>query len=356
MALELPPLARMAKVSLAAAAALALAAYGICFLIPPTFTGRTSFVSPQPQQSQAAAALASLGALSNLAGGAMAGRTTADQYVGLMQSQTVATRMVERFKLKELYDVKYLSDARKILANRSRILAGKKDGLITVEVDDHKPELAAEMANAYVEELRALTNGLALSEAQQRRAFFDTQLKQARRDLTTAQLKLQKTGITSAALKATPQAAVEAFAKTRAEISATEVRLSMLQRRLTAQAPEVQAQQSALASLRAQLAAQERAGDDGSDQNYVTALREFKYQELMTEIYARQFESARIDEAREGTLIQVVDRATVPDRRSKPQRMLVASATFVVALILIPLGWLGVAALRSQRRQVGPSY
>jgi uncharacterized protein involved in exopolysaccharide biosynthesis len=85
-------------------------------------------------------------------------------------------------------------------------------------------------------------------------------------------------------------------------------------------------------------------------------LREFKYQELMTEIYARQFESARIDEAREGTLIQVVDRATVPDRRSKPQRMLVASATFVVALILIPLGWLGVAALRSQRRQVGPSY
>lgn len=345
MMMNLPHLPRVAKVSIASAAALALTAYGICFLVPPTFTGRTTFITPQPQQNQAASALASLGALSGFMGGSLGNRTSADQYVALMLSDTVTGRLVERFKLQELYDTKFPSDARKSLISRSRIVPGKKDGMISVEVDDRTPERAAELANAYVEELRKLTNGLALSEAQQRRVFFEAQLKQARQDLTTAQLRLQKTGFNAAALKAAPQAEADAFAKTRAEAAAAEVRLSMLKRRLTSQAPEVQSQESALAALRAQLASQERAGTDNSGQDYVSALREFKYQELLMEIYARQFETARMDEAREGALIQVVDRATPPDRRSKPQRMLVAAATFVVALILIPGLWIGSAML-----------
>lgn len=345
-----PAMRRIGVQSLAGAVVIAAVTYGLCFLIPPTFTARTTFITPQQQQNPALSALASIGALSGLAGGALGTRTTADQYVSLMQSNAVSDRLVERFKLRELYDVKYLSDARRTLADRSRVWAGKRDGLITVEVDDRDPERAAQIANAYVEELHTLSNGLALSEAQQRRKFFEAQWQQARKDLAAAQARLQSTGFTAAALRATPASQAEAYGRTRAAISAAEVQLSLLRQRLSPDAPEVQAQQTALATLRAQLAAQERESSaPGADQDYVGALREFKYQEVLSEIYARQFEAARVDEAREGTLIQVVDRATPPERRSKPQRLLIAGAAFIVALVVLP----AVLVLRSRLRLAG---
>lgn len=308
--------------------------YGVSMLLPPTFTAKSTIVSPQQQQSSAASALASLGALAGVGGGS-AIRSPADQYISIMQSATVSNRIVERFKLVDLYDVKFLEDARKRLLDNVRIAAGKKDNLIFIEVDDRDPARAAEMANAYVAELRQVTNSLALTEAQQRRVFFEQQLVQTKEALKTAQAQVQSTGFTAGALKSEPKAAAEAYARTKAAVAAAEVKLESLRRTLTESAPEIQQVQAMLASLRGQLSQYERPMESSGNQDYVSAYREFKYQEALFEIYAKQFELARMDEAREGALIQVLDPATKPERRSKPKRAFIAAGTLAAVGLLL---------------------
>ena len=116
--------------------AVGLAALGLSFLIAPTFTARTSFLPPQQQQSAASAALSQLGALSGLAASAAGLKNPSDQYVALLKSAVVADRLIDRFKLMELYEVKFREDVRKTLSASTRISAGK-DGLLTVEVSTH---------------------------------------------------------------------------------------------------------------------------------------------------------------------------------------------------------------------------
>ena len=308
-------------------------ALGVAFLLPKTYTAKTSFLPPQQQQSSGGAALAQLGALAALAGGAGATKTPADQYVALMQSETVLDRLIDRFQLMQVYDAEYRFEARKELSKNVRINVGKKDGLITVEADDEAPARAAELANAHVEELRRLAANLALTEAQVRRVFFEEQLKQTRDRLTKAQQDLQGSGFNQGALKAEPKAAAEGYARLRAEVTSAEVRLQTLRRNLTDTAPEVQQQQTMLGALRGQLAALERSSDLGGSADYVSKFREFKYQETLFELFSRQYELARMDESREGGLIQVVDPATVPEWKSKPKRGLIAVGAALGALL-----------------------
>lgn len=306
------------------------------YLIQPTFTARTTFLPPQQQQSSTAAALASLGALAGLAGGAGGIKTPGDQYVSLLSSVNVEDRIVERFKLMELYEAKFRFEARKTLKENVRISLGKKDGLITVEADDKDPQLAAEIANQYVTELRRLTSELALTEAQQRRAFFEGQLKNSRAKLAEAQQALQRGGFNAGALKAEPKAAAENFAQIKAQLTGAEVRLQALRRTLTDSAPEVQQQASLVGALQGQLLKLEGTAENASGSDYVGRYREYKYQEALFELFSKQFELARLDESREGGLIQVVDVATPPERKSKPKRaMLAISGTALSALALV---------------------
>ncbi len=301
----------------------ALLGYGATYLIDPTFRATATFLPPQQQQSGIASALASLGAVAGLAGGAAAIKSPADQYVALMQSTTVSDRLIDQFKLMQVYKARYRAEAQKILAKATVIVAGKKDGLITVDVDDTDPARAAAIANAYVDELRRLTSTLAVSEAQQRRVFFEGQLQDTKRKLTQAQIALQESGFNSGALKATPQAAAEAYAKAHAEETAAEVRLETLRNSRTDSSVEVQQATAAVQALREQLRQLEQANPDSAHgPDYVTKYREYKYQETLFELLARQYESARFDEAREGALIQVVDTAKPPERKIKPLRMI----------------------------------
>ncbi|HEU5295871.1 MAG TPA: Wzz/FepE/Etk N-terminal domain-containing protein [Burkholderiaceae bacterium] len=324
------------KLLVVAPLAAGLVALGITYLIAPTFTATTTFLPPQQQQSAAASVLAQLGPLAGLAGVAGAVRTPADQYVALMQSVTVSDRVIEQFKLMQEYDVDYRMDARKALANNVRIAVGKKDGLITVDVDDKSPQRAAAMANQYVDELRRLTGTIAITEAQQRRLFFEHQLQQTKDKLIAAQQALQASGFSQGAIKAEPKAAAEGYAKLRAEVTAAEVRLQTTRGTLADDTPEVRQQQAALAALRAQLARLEQASDISGGPDYVSKYREFKYQETLFDLFAKQYELARVDESREGALIQVVDPATPPEKKSKPKRALTAvAATLAVALLLV---------------------
>jgi uncharacterized protein involved in exopolysaccharide biosynthesis len=294
------------------------------YLIPPSFTARTSFFPPQQQQGGVSSALASLGALAGAAGAAGGLRNIGDQYLVLVQSMTVADRMIDRFDLMKVYDEKLRVDAQFGLARNTRVNLGKKDSLISLEVDDHDPKRAADLANAYVEELRALTARLALTEAQQRRVFFEGQLSKARDQLTQAQSALQGSGVTASAIKAEPRATADGFAKLKADATAAAVRLQVLQRSLATDSYEVQQQSATVAALQAELAKLGRADAAGDQTGYIGAYREFKYREALFDLLARQYEAAKIDESRDGGQLQLVDVAKIPERKSKPKRSLFA--------------------------------
>lgn len=301
-----------------------LAALGISFAIPPTFTAKTQFLPPQQQQSAAASMLASLGALGGLAGAATGLKNPADQYVAFMKSVSVQDALIDRFRLIEKYDAKLKTDARLALTSNLRITSGK-DGLISVEVDDEDPTFAADLANAHVEELRKLLSRLAVTEAQQRRMFFEKQLEQTKDNLAKADLALKSSGINSSVLKSSPASAVEAVARLKAGISVQEVKLGAMRNYLTENSPEFKQALSELGSLKAQLAKAEKEepADRGSS-DYVSRYREFKYQETMFELFAKQFELAKVDESREGAVIQVLDTAEPPERKTKPKKALIA--------------------------------
>ena len=323
---------------------------GASFLMTPVYTARTVFISPQPQSNSVSTALASLGSLSGLAGAVGGIKSTADQYVALMQSVTVADNIIDQFKLIALYEARFKSDARRILANRVRITVGKKDGLIAVEVDDGEPQRAAEMANAFVEELRRFSNGFALTEAQQRRTFFEGQLRETRDKLSAAQLKVQRSGFNPGAIRSEPKAAAEAYGRTKAEISSAEVRLQTIRRGFAENTPEVQQQLTALNGLRAQLSKLETPLASIGDADYISAYRDFKYEETLFEVYSRQFELAKLDESRESTQLQVVDVATAPERRSKPQRSMItalsaAGGLFIGGIVVV------FAVVQARRRR-----
>ena len=160
-----------------------LTALGVSFLVTPTFTAKTGFLPPQQQNSMAASMLNSLGALGGLAGAAAGIKNPADQYVAFMKSVTLQDALIDRFELMARYEAEYRTSARVALEGNSRIASGK-DGIITVEVDDTDPQLAADMANAYVTQLDILMSRLAVTEAQQRRQFFELQLETTKQKLT----------------------------------------------------------------------------------------------------------------------------------------------------------------------------
>ena len=301
-----------------------LAALGISYAIPPTFTAKTQFLPPQQQQSAAASMLASLGALGGLGGAATGLKNPADQYVAFMKSVSVQDALIDRFKLIEKYEAKLKTDARLALTSNLRIASGK-DGLISIEVDDEDPKFAADLANAHVEELRKLLSRLAVTEAQQRRMFFEKQLEQSKDNLAKADLALKSSGINSSVLKSSPASAVEAVARLKAGISVQEVKLGAMRNYLTENSPEFKQALSELGSLKAQLAKAEKEepADKGAS-DYVSRYREFKYQETMFELFAKQFELAKVDESREGAVIQVLDIAEPPERKAKPKKALIA--------------------------------
>lgn len=329
------PLVEHWKLWLLGSLAIGLAALGFAFLMTPSYTARTTFLPPQQQQSGLASALASLGGLAGLASAAGGIKSPADQYVALMQSVSATDRLIDQFELMKIYEADYRFEARKALEQNTRIAIGKKDGLISIEVDDKSPQRAAEMANAYVEELRRLTSELAVSEAQQRRMFFEKELKDARDQLAKAQQALEASGFNVGALRAEPKAAAESYARLRAEITAAEVRLQVLRGTLAESAPEVQRQAAQLSALRSQLARLERSATDDAGPDYLSKYREFKYRETLFELFARQYELARVDESREGALIQVVDVALPPEYKSKPKRALIAVGATMVGLLLL---------------------
>ena len=318
--------------------AVGLTALGISYTVAPTFTATTKFLPPQQQQSAAAGMLASLGALGGLAGAATGIKNPSDQYLAFMKSNAVQDALISRFKLMDRYEQKYQVTSRKQLEANSKFASGK-DGIITVEVDDKDPRFAADLANAYVEELSNLTNRLALTEAQQRRQFFEQKLNETKVNLTKSEQALRASGVDASVLKNNPQAAVTVVAELQARIVAQEVKLASMRGYLAETAPEFRQAQTELQAFRSQLAKAEQSSaktTKSGDGDYVERYRNFKYDETLFELFAKQYEIARVDESREGAVIQVIDPATPPELKSKPKKALIALlATLASGFILL---------------------
>lgn len=340
-----------AKLLILGPLAAGLVALGIAFQIPPTFTATTKFLPPQQQQSGAAAMLANLGALGGLAGAATGLKNPGDQYVAFLKSRSVLDALVMRFKLQERYGAELRSDAVEALEANSQVSSGK-DGLITIAVDDKNPAMSAQLANAYVEELEKLMSRLAVTEAQQRRVFFEKQLLQTKQSLTAAEIALKNAGVSISALKMDPAAAVDVVAQLQAQITVQEVKLASMRGYLTESAPAFKQAMAELSALKAQgaKAAESSQAPQGSDADYVTRYRDFKYQATLFELFAKQFELAKIDEAKEGAVIQVVDVAQAPERKSKPKKGLIAALATVVTGLLLLMYVLLRQAVREERQ------
>ena len=305
-----------------------LAALGVCFAIAPTFTASTSFMPPQQQASGAASLLSSLGALGGLAGAASGLKNPSDQYVAFLKSRSVQDALIDRFDLIKRYDEKYRQYATKELEQRARVKAGK-DGLITVDADDEDPQFAATLANAHVEELGKLLSRLAVTEAQQRRLFFEKQLSATKDKLVKAEQALRSSGVSASVLKSSPVAAVEGLAKLKAAIAAQEIKLASMRGYLAESAFEFKQAQTELSAMRSQMARLESADPgpeaDGKDSSsYIAKYRDYKYFETLFELFSKQYEIARVDESREGAVIQVVDVAVPPELKSKPKKAIIA--------------------------------
>jgi tyrosine-protein kinase Etk/Wzc len=256
--------------------------------------------------------------------------------------------VIRQFGLQKEYDKKYLSDARNKFEKRVDVNGDGKDGLIHIAVEDRDPRKAEEIANGYVQQFRDLSQHLAISEASQRRLFFEQQLEQAKDKLANAEEALKQTEQTTGLIELDSQARalIDTVATLRAQIAAREMMIQGMQTYATDQNASVVEAQKELDSLRAELA--KLGGDKESSDGlivpkglvpqvgleYVRKLRDVKYYETIFEILARQYEMAKLDEAREGAIIQVVDPAVVPDKRSFPKRSYFVLGGFLGGWIL----------------------
>ena len=326
----------------------AVASLGVGMLLPKVFTARTTLLAPgSQQQNGSAAALAALGSLGGLMGGAAA-KSPDELYVALLKSDSVQRALAERFDLKTRYEVPTYEALRKTLPNYIRVASDKKSGLISVEVDDRDPKFAAELANAHAGETTKVLSRLAVSEAQTRRVFYARQLNETKERLIQAEQDLrrvqEKSGVI--VLDKQAEALIAGAAQVRALIAEREVQLKVLRTSATELNPDVRRLGSELSALRSELARMEsnRGGSAGSAVDmpvgklpaaaidYVRARRELKLQEALLESMLRQFEAAKLDEAKEGATLQQVDLAVPPDHKSKPSVALIAVAGTLLAL------------------------
>lgn len=358
-------LAKFRKMIASLTLGVALVAAVTVFSLPKTYTGTASILPPQQPQSSAITQLMSgqLGALASLAGASLGARKNSELYVSMLKSRSVADKLINRFKLMQVYDEKLMAEAREDLEDATRILAGK-DGMISIEVDDRDPQRAAALANAYVEELTALTQSLAVTEASRRRLFFENQLKLVRDDLGKAELALKQTQESTGLIQLSGQAEaiIASIAKLKAQIVAKEVEIGAIRSFATARNPELVIARNELAGMKEQLAKAEKTNAaDGSalvpsgnipaaGLEYVRRLREVKYQEAVFELMAKQYEIAKVDEAKDHALIQQLDQAEAPERKSAPKRLLIILlSTLTAAMVAVVVALVREAIERARQ-------
>lgn len=356
--------ARRRKLILGVTGSTTLMALIVSFLLPVRYTGRASLLPPQQAQSAATLMAGQLSLLTGASSRDLGLKNPNDLYLGLLRSNSVTDALVERFKLRDVYGKKLNSEARNELADRSTISIAK-EGLIIVEVEDGEAGRAASLANGYAEELEHLNERLALTEAAQRRLFYEGQMASVKERLQRAERDLadteRQTGIIH--VEGQAQALAEQAAVVRGQIAAKQVQAQAMRTFATEQNPDYKLLQQEIAGLQAQLANVERGVGEGATGStarlsagsleYLRKLREVRYQETLFELIAKQLEAARLDEAHDSVPVQVVDRATPPEHRSSPKRFWIVFSALFLSGMFATLGVLIEAVVKRSIAQPG---
>lgn len=325
--------------------AMVLAA-SMSFLIPDTYEATVAFLPPKQSQDISSALLGQLGGLGGLAAGAAGFKVKdpTDMYVGFLASRNIRDTLVNRFGLRTRYDAKNVEDAANVLKGRTRIQAGV-DGMIRVQVKDRDPKIAAAIANAYVACLNRLQARLGREESSARRSFYEAQLSEVERALGLAESELKaflkKNRLVS--FDATAQVNVQQTAMIQAEIATRQIQLQSASSTLSHDNPAIRQLEVEIGALRSQLNATQTGGGTGlggtqlvdAGSRYFQLFREVKYREILAEILVKQFELAKLDEAKDGGVAQIVDMAEPPSRKAGPKRM----------FIVLGIGFLSFAAV-----------
>jgi uncharacterized protein involved in exopolysaccharide biosynthesis len=338
------------------------------FLLPKTYTANTKVMPPQQNQSMGAiAALSQLGPMAALAGQSLGLRNPNDLYVAMLHSDTVANALVDRFSLMNVYHKKLRMDARRRLEDRTEISAGK-GGIISISVDDRNPQRAADLTNGYVEELEKLTKTLNVTEAAKRRLFFEREVKMANDDLANAEVAFkqteEKTGLIL--LDSQSKAMIGSLTSLRAAIAAQEVKVQAMRSFATTENPDLVLAEQELTTMRAQLDRLERGQGKRSIADvpienvptagleYVRKYRDVQYHEALFQLLAKQYEAAKIDEARDTLFVQQMDKATPPEEKSSPHRLVVVLTVTILALMVAVVVALSMEA--TERAKEDPQY
>lgn len=319
----------------------------ISLAIQPVYRAETKVLVPQQQSSRAAQMLSQLGAAAGLAEGGIGIKTTNDLYIVLLESRTILDRIIDRFDLMKGYRAESREAVRNALGGALEAQDDKKSSMMIIAFEDKDPKRAADIANAFVEELKIFNKGLAVTEASQRRLFFEEQLKDAETGLAKAEESMKDFQEKSGAVKIDAQATavIEGISQLRAQIAAKEIQMRVMKTYATSQNPEIQRAEEELKGLREQFARLESGNANRSsmvpagsipsiETEYIRKMRDLKFNETLYELFLKQYEAAKLDEVRDATMIQVIESAIPPEKRLKPKRRQMVLTAMVTGFFL----------------------
>ena len=324
-----------------------VAAYSL--QVSEIFSAQTTLIPSNQKQSSAMAMLGELGPMAGLVAGGVGAGSETEVLVTMVKSRRIQDKIIAKHNLQTVDGESVtMADARLNLGGVTTVSVGRKDGVITIAVEDESPKKAALMANDYVLELESLTRELALTEASQRRVFLEKQLTDAIDKLQVAEEGLkssqQKSGLIQ--LDAQGKAIIEGVASLQAQIAAREVALGALRLSSTEENPNVQRLLTEIQQMQSQLARMEQAQPGHQTTNsviistskipevgleYLRRLRNLKYAETIHQLLAQQYQLAKVDEVRDAPLLQVLDVAIPPEIRSSPNRKQMVLMAMVVS-------------------------
>ncbi|MDO9236516.1 MAG: Wzz/FepE/Etk N-terminal domain-containing protein [Aquabacterium sp.] len=324
--------------------------------LPRYYTASVTLLPPQAT-STSGASLAQLGALGSLAGMAGGLKMPSDTYMALLASRRLQDEVIKRFDLRKHYGLPSLNDARKALSSKVTISSDKKTEVISVVVDDLDAKVAASIANGYSDELKKLLSSMALTDAQQRRQFWEQQVAKGQQKLIDSERNFRQLQARSgfAPGQTLAEMGVKANMDLRAQIINKEVQLQALSGLATNRSSEVLRLTAEVTALKNQLRLMEGGSGESkptvspAGEESVRAYRVLRVHEVSLESMIRQFEIAKLDEARDAPTVQQVDMAEVPDTAAKSVRRKTAVSGALASIIFSLLFSLGYQRIKSER-------
>jgi uncharacterized protein involved in exopolysaccharide biosynthesis len=344
----------------------------IAFLLPVKYVSSARILPPNNSQMNLSSMflnqLAGSSGAGSMLGSALNLKNPSDVYVAMLKSRTIQDKLIDKYDLRKVYSEKTYVETRKKLQQNTDITAGK-EGVIVLEIEDKDPTRARDLARAYVDNLLLLTEELSISEAAQRRVYFERELVKEKDNLAQSEVELKKmqqqTGLFLPGEQA--RAVVESIARLQAMVAAKQVQIGAMKNFAAAGNPELLQAQRELVELQAQLdkLQQDQAQIEGGVMipvgkipertlEFIRKYRDFRYHETLFEMLAKQFELAKLEEARDYAALQILDWPVVPDRKSKPYRLLIIAVTLLATIFAILIGLL--LEFEYRQRMMSPEF